>query len=159
MLAYLFWHRPKTSVDPAAYEEAQRSFHASLNTPSACFRVAELPFANGGGYEDWYLVESWQGLGELNEAAVDSMRRSHHDLAASMSANGWGAVLSLVRGEAAIPDGTEWFEKPRGESYEAFVASLPETAVWQRQMVLGPTPEFCATARESSARTRIWPSR
>jgi hypothetical protein len=157
VLAYLFWHRPRAGVDLAAYEDAQRSFHASLNTASACFRLAELPFESGGGYEDWYLLESWRGLGELNEAAVNSACRSHHDLAASMSANGWGAVLSLVRGDAAIPDGIEWFDKPRGEPYQAFVASLPGTTVWQRQMVLGPAPDFCAAAPRSSTRTRIWP--
>ena len=53
MLAYLFWHRPREDAEPAAYEEAQRRFHERLEVPSACFRLAALPFGSGGGYEDW----------------------------------------------------------------------------------------------------------
>ena len=64
MLAYVFWHRPRPDVDLGAYEEAQRSFHSSLGTTSASFRLAELPFDDGGsGYEDWYLVEDWEAGG------------------------------------------------------------------------------------------------
>jgi hypothetical protein len=160
MLAYVFWHRPNAGVDAAAYEDAQRSFHSSLETPSASFRVARMPFAaTSAGYEDWYLVESWSELGELSEIAVDSARRPAHDHAAAMSAAGWGAVFAPVRGRIAIPAGTEWFEKPRGEPYAEFIATLPEITVWQRQMVLGPGPEFCAAAPESEDRTRIWPDR
>ena len=40
MLAYLFWHRPGTGVDAGAYEEAQRGFHARIESASACFHVA-----------------------------------------------------------------------------------------------------------------------
>jgi hypothetical protein len=159
MLAYVFWHRPRQGIDHATYKDAQRTFHSSLETPSASFRLAELPFGDGeNGYEDWYLVENWEGLGDLNRAAVDSMRRPGHDLAASQSADGWGAVYSPVRGPASIPDGANWLHKPRGKSSEGFISSLPETAVWQRQMVLGPGPEFCAAAPASDGRRRIWPS-
>lgn len=158
MLAYVFWHRPRPEVDVAAYEEAQRSFHASLQMDSACFRLAQLPFASGGGYEDWYLLADWSGLGELNEAAVDERRDDSHGRVASMSADGWGAVYAAL-GEAAIPDGTEWLDKPREQPYEQFIASLPEGPAWQRQMVLGPAPEFCLASAESGGRERIWPDR
>lgn len=158
MLAYVFWHQPRPDVDPGAYEDAQRAFHSSLETTSAAFRLAELPFGDGGsGYEDWYLVENWEGLGDLNRIAVDPTRRPDHDLAASQSADGWGAVYSLVRGLGSIPDGADWLHKPRGTSSEDFIASLPETTVWQRQMVLGPGPEFCASIPASDGRARIWP--
>lgn len=158
MLAYVFWHRPRPGADVGAYENAQRGFHSSLETTSASFRLAELPFGDGGsGYEDWYLVESWEGLGDLNRAAVDSTRRPGHDLAASQSADGWGAVYSLARGSESIPDGVDWHHKPRGESREDFIASLAGTTVWQRQMVLGPGPEFCAAVQASDGRERIWP--
>jgi hypothetical protein len=30
--------------------------------------------------------------------------------------------------------------------------------VWQRQMVLGPGPEFCAVSPESVGREKIWPN-
>lgn len=158
MLAYVFWHRPRPDIDLAAYEEAQRTFHSSLESVSAAFRVAELPFGAGeSGYEDWYLVEDWDGLGALNRSAVDSARRPDHDLAAAQSADGWGSVYSLVRGPTSIPDGVDWRHKPRSQTSESFIASLPGTTIWQRQMVLGPGPEFCAAAPASAGRERIWP--
>jgi hypothetical protein len=158
MLAYVFWHRPRPDVGLGAYEDAQRAFHSSLEATSASFRLAELPFGDGGsGYEDWYLVENWEGLGNLNRTAVDPARRPGHDLAASQSADGWGAIYSPVRGPASIPDGADWLHKPRGESSVSFIASLAETTVWQRQMVLGPAPEFCAAVSASDSRERIWP--
>ena len=33
--------------------------------------------------------------------------------------------------------------KPADESHEAFLAATSAATVWQRQMTLGPTPEFC----------------
>jgi hypothetical protein len=159
MFAYLFWHRPRMDADRGLYEEAQRAFHASLETTSACFRVAALPFdGERDGYEDWYLVESWEGLGELNRAAVDSTRRPAHDHAASAAVDGWGGVYALIRGPASIPAGARWLDKPRGEPRERFVDALPESAVWQRQMVLGPAPEFCVAASEPGGRVRVWPN-
>jgi hypothetical protein len=71
-LAYVFWHRPREDVDPAGYEDSLRAFHATLDLPSASFRLEALPFDERGGYEDWYLVEDWARLGELNAAAVDA---------------------------------------------------------------------------------------
>jgi hypothetical protein len=159
MLAYVFWHRPRSGADRDAYEEAQRAFHASLETESGCFRVAELPFdRERDGYEDWYLVEDWAKLGELNRAAVDPQRLPTHDRAASAAADGWGAVYSLLRGPASIPAGAHWYDKPRGEPSERFLASLTEETVWQRQLVLGPGPEFCAALAESTGRKGIWPA-
>jgi hypothetical protein len=157
MLAYVFWHRPKGGVEPVAYEHAQRSFHAAIEAPSACFRLAKLPFASDGGYEDWYLVENWSDLGCLNEVAVDAIRRTDHDRAASMAADSWGAVYALVRGAAAIPTGAEWLDKPRDASSERFIASLPNTTVWRRQLVLGPAPEFCLSTLASATREAVWP--
>jgi hypothetical protein len=158
MLAYVFWHRLRPGTGLAPYEEAQWAFHSSLEMTSASFRVAELPFGAGeSGYEDWYLVEGWEGLGDLNRRAVDSTRQPHHDLAASQSADGWGAVYSLVRGPASIPDGADWLHKPRGKASEDFIASLPGITVWQRQMALGPGPEFCVAAPPSDTREKIWP--
>jgi hypothetical protein len=159
MLAYVFWHRPRVGLDSADYEQAQRAFHASLEVTSASFRIAKMPFGSGdSGYEDWYLVEDWEKLGELNGSAVDSTRRADHDRAASHAANGWGAVYSLLRGPASIPEGARWLDKPRGTPTEQFLASLAEAAVWQRQMVLGPGPEFCALSPKSAGREKIWPS-
>ncbi len=155
MLAYLFWHRPQAGADPAEYERAQQAFPTSIETPSACFRLAHLPFADEPGYEDWYLVDDWQGLGELNQAAVDRVRRPAHDRAAAIATTGWGGLYELTRGEATIPEGVEWIDKPRGAPAEDFVASLPHAAVWRRQLVLGPTPEFCGSVSRSADRVRL----
>jgi hypothetical protein len=155
MLAYVFWHRPRAGVVPGDYERAQRAFHASIETPSACFRLARLPFADEAGYEDWYLVDDWQGLGELNRAAVDRTHRPGHDRAAEMAATGWGGLYELVQGEAVIPEGTEWLDKPPGEPSAEFIASLPHQSVWRRQLVLGPALEFCCSAPASPYRNCI----
>ena len=161
MLAYVFWHRPGPDVDSGRYEEAQRAFHAALEIESACFRLEALPFepqSSGPAYEDWYLAENWGALGALNEAAVDPARRPAHDHAAAEMAAGWGGLYSLVRGPAAIPDGAEWYEKPRLVPSETFLADLPETTIWRRQLVLGPAPEICVAVPGAESRRRIWPA-
>jgi hypothetical protein len=155
VLAYVFWHRPAAAADVTAYEAAQRPFHAAIEVPSASFRIERLPFGDGSGYEDWYLVEDWAGLGKLNESAVDNARRDQHDHAASNAAAAWGSVYELVRGTAEIPAGVEWLDKPRNEPSADFIASLPHTSIWRRQLVLGPAPEFCGAGGASSARTPI----
>ncbi len=147
MLAYLFWHRPQGGVDAGEYEAAQRDFHARLESPSACFAVAEPPFGGGPAYEDWYLVDGWAALGELNAAAVDARNRPGHDRAAALAGDGWGGIYALVRGAATIPDAVRWLEKPRGRPLDFVLADLGEEAVvWQRQLVLGPAPELCLAA-------------
>jgi hypothetical protein len=158
MLAYVFWHRFRQGMDPKDYEEAQQGFHSSIEVESACFCLAALPFdASRDGYEDWYLVNSWDALDELNRTAVDSQRGPSHDRAAAAAADGWGAVYALARGPASIPAGVEWRDKPRGEPSKRFLASLPETTVWRRQLVLGPAPEFCVAVSDSAGRERVWP--
>jgi hypothetical protein len=158
VLAYLFWHRPGPDVDADGYEEAQRRFHAALETESACFRLAELPFDPSPGYEDWYLVEDWGALGELNEAAVDGVRRPAHDRAASDTVAGWGGLYTLVRGPATAPDGAEWYDKPPLVPTKTFLAGLPETTIWRRELVLGPAPEFCVAVPGAGSRERVWPA-
>lgn len=143
MLAYVFWHRPRAGVEASEYERRLRAFHERLGELSASFRVAPLPFAAGEGYEDWYLVDDWSALGTLNAAAVSGERQAPHDSAAELAAEGWGGIYALVRGAALPPLTAQWVSKPAGESYEAFLESLPAGTVWQRRLVLGPAPEFC----------------
>ena len=144
-LAYVFWHRPARGVAREDYERAQAEFHARLDRPSAFFHRDRLPFAEKDGYEDWYLVESWADLGELNAVAVDADHRPAHDAAAAGLAAGWGGVYALVRGAFEIPAAPHWLEKPRGEATDAFLAGLDRPLIWRRQLVLGPAPEFCVT--------------
>ena len=155
MLAYVFWHRPGSDVEVSDYEERLRAFHDALDSPSGSFLLDRLPFGDGGGYEDWYLVDGWAEIGELNERAVDPRHRSSHDSVALGAAGGWGGIYELLRGEPEIPQGVEWLDKPQGEPAQEFVASLPHLAVWRRQLLLGRGPEFCCTALASSTLTRI----
>ncbi len=159
MLAYVFWHRPRAGAEAAAYETAQRAFHASLDVQSACFRLEALPFGDRGtAYEDWYLVESWAALGELNATAIDAAHRASHDAAAALSAEGWAAILALVNGPPTIPDGVDWLDElPNAFSLKWRENALEDedATVWRRQMVLGPAPEFCLATGESAGRTRV----
>ena len=155
MLAYVFWHRPRANVERALYEESLRHFHRSLEAPSACFRVVELPFARMEGYEDWYLVEDWQALGALNQLAVDARHCAVHDAVARLTGDSWGGIYQLLRGAAEVPASTLWLVKPRDRSYADFLASLSGSAVWRRQMVLGPAPEFCVANGPVGGRTRL----
>jgi hypothetical protein len=143
MLAYVFWHRPRDGADQAAYEARLRAFHRVLSLPSASFRLSVLPFDEGAGYEDWYLVDDWSQLGELNRAAISGGCHAPHEAIAAVSGAGWGGVYALIRGHARPPMTARWTSKPGGEGYDVFLNSLRAPTVWQRQMVLGPAPEFC----------------
>ena len=154
-LAYVFWHRPRADVDRDGYEDALRAFHATLDLPSATFRLDALPFDERDGYEDWYLVEDWAALGVLNDAAVDAVHRPAHDVPARAVSEGWGGVYRLIRGEAEPPPLTQWGWKRPGEPLEDYLASQDAAAVWMRQMVLGPAPEFCLVAGDGSGRVAL----
>ena len=147
MLAYVFWHRPRAGVDREEYEHALARFHESLADPSAAFRLDRLPFGDGdAGYEDWYLVEDWTALGELNATAVDAAHKTPHDAAAQRAQAGWGGVYALVRGAAEPPRAARWQHRAPEE---------PDAALWQRQMVLGPAPEYCVVAGPPDGRVPI----
>jgi hypothetical protein len=154
VLAYLFWHRPGRDVD--AYERHLAEFHERLRgdpptgfAGSAAFRV-DVPWL-GSGYEDWYLVEDWNALGVLNVAAVDAAHKPDHDALARGAAHGVGGVYELRAGRLSIADtgSADWSAKPMGEPYPAWEEGLAEGrdpavfALWQRQLVLGPAPEYC----------------
>jgi hypothetical protein len=144
VLAYVFWHRPGDDVARSDYEERLRAFHDKLETPSASFRLHALPWKPVDGYEDWYLAEDWAALGALNEAALAAPRRAEHDAAAAASIAGWGGVYRLIDGAAEPPEAVRWAHE-RGEAQ----------AVWQRQMVLGPAPEFCLAGGPPRGRERV----
>lgn len=160
MLAYLFWHRPGPGVARGDYERRLSEFHAALadrGYTTGAFHLERLPFDPGGGYEDWYLIDDWAALGALDEAAVDARSRSVHDAVAGLSVHGWGAVYRLVGGEPVPPARARWVDKPAGAGYEGFIEALVGLTVWQRQLVLGPAPEFCVEDRNVAPRERVWP--
>ena len=154
-LAYVFWHRP--SPEALEYEAALQSFHRALGEAaiegfrrSAAFRV-QLPWCDG--YEDWYLVDDWGALGVLNEHAP---QLAEHGPVAAMSEHGAGGVYRLLLGEAALEASTvAWESKPPGMTYEAWRAQLTGRSVWQRQLVLGPGPEYCLPGQPGYERSVV----
>jgi hypothetical protein len=159
VLAYLFWHAPSDPVEREEYESRLLEFHEAIRgvvVESAAFRLDELPFARRAGYEDWYLVEDWAALGELNAAAVSGVRAAPHDAVARLARDGWGGVYRLMRGSSKVPDRGRWESKPADESYDSFLGREGAETIWQRQLVLGPAPEFFRSAESSEARLRIW---
>jgi hypothetical protein len=152
MLAYLFWHWPAPGVEHGAYVERLLAFHRALrSSPPPGFRgsrvlaVEGAPWTGGApAYEDWYLVDDFAALGRLNDAAVTAARQAPHDTVARLAGGGAGGLYRQLSAGAAAPDQVRWFSKPSTESYAAFLARFPAAETWQRQLVLGPAPEFCA---------------
>jgi hypothetical protein len=163
LLAYLFWHWKRPEITTTEYEDRQRDFHASLGASpspgfvhSLSFGVSNAPWAaSNEAYEDWYLVQDFGALGLLNEAAVTDSRAHPHDVAAAATAAGAGGLYALKFGRPLQrPQYAHWFAKPREMPYPDFYARVSpavdgaQGALWRRQMVLGPAPEFCLhTAR------------
>lgn len=160
MLAYVFWHTPHASVDPNLYEATLLSFHQSLDPTevdgfheSAVFRIEGAPWMSGPNvYEDWYLVRDLGALGSLNVAAVADRRQAPHDTLARLTGKGAAGVYALRRGLEVLCDAGQaaWFAKPVGTSYNEVVNMAEGIGqLWQRQLVLGPTPELCLLAGEA----------
>jgi hypothetical protein len=156
MLAYVFWHWPREGTDPRSYCDRLERFHRALAASgppgfrgSRSFLVEGVPGVahEGALFEDWYFVDDFAALGVLNDAAVAAPSRPTHDDTAREAAGGAGGLYRLHSARVASAAAAAWFGKPEGTSYAAFFASMPpEIELWQRQMVLGPAPEFCALA-------------
>ena len=175
MLAYITWHHPAREVDPAAYEHAIGHFHSSLaHRPpsgfagSASFRAAELPWLTApgsgpseppGGYEDWYLLDSWSALGVLEEACVSHGHLRAHDAVASKCDVSTGAVYRMSEGQPRLGDArvSVWVTPAREHEHPSIEALLgdgmdPATAgLWRRCLGLGPAPEYGLVAPEPPA--------
>jgi hypothetical protein len=133
-LAYVFWHWP--ARPGGDYEAAIQRFHDALRRPgTATFRLERAPFdAEAPLYEDWYPVEDWAAIGELNDHAVTGERKGPHDAVAHASRKGAGAIFR------PITDGPPLHEV----RFAAWSHTRPDgvDGVWQRQLVLGPAPEY-----------------
>ena len=167
MLEYVLWHQPADGVDAERYEAALTGFHDALRRSpprgfvrSCSYRVENATWLPGEtGYEDWYHVVDYTSLGLLNEAAVAARLRVVHDDAASLAGFGSAGLYELVRpATPELPALTSclWLTKPSGQPYEAFrdeVQAQFGAAVdfHQRQMTLGPAPEFCVAGPRSLA--------
>ena len=143
-LAYVFWHWP---AQRALYEERMEAFHGALERPgSVTFRLDRAPFDDPEPpYEDWYPVADWADLGALNDVAVSGPRRAPHDAVAAMSRKGAGGVYRLIAGAMPLGEVTHaaWTATPPPQP-------PPAGAVWQRQLVLGPAPEYAVLGASPS---------
>lgn len=165
MLAYVFWHWPYPNVDRKSYEDDLTKFHTSLASRkpdgfqySVVFRIEGAPWIgeHADAYEDWYLVEGSCDLDVLNDAAISHSHKDSHDRVALRAAGGAGGLYRFRQGQVNVRQSrfAVWFSKPTGASYETFYDSLslwttkPGVELWGRQMVLGPTPEFCLLSLE-----------
>ena len=164
MLAYAFWHWKRPDVSLETYEARQSDFQAALAAhPPEGFlrgstvRIEGAPWAAAGdlAYEDWYVIRGMSALEALNEGAVTAARKAPHDAVAQLAAGGTAGLYGLRAGSPmTTPSLATWFRKPSGLSYSALFEALAPTiatapaALWMRQMVLGPTPEFCLHSRD-----------
>lgn len=158
MLAYVFWHWPQPRIGREVYERRLIDFHDSLaaNTPagfhrSIVFRLRSAPgLGEQRGYEDWYLIDDFADLGALNSGAVSDSNAEPHDRIASLAAGGTAGIYRLCAGSPTFAGArwTAWLPKPAGMSYPDLLHDLaawtarPGHALWQRQLTLGPGPEF-----------------
>jgi hypothetical protein len=164
MLAYVFWHRPAAGVAPEAYVALLDRFQRSLAARppagfvhSACF-AAPAPnwLGDEPAYEDWYVVEDFAAIGVLNEAAVGRGHISAHDAAASAARDGTASIYRLIEGSPTLEQTrvATWIDKPRGVPSPLLAALLGDgmdgerAGLWQRQLALGPAPEYCVLAAE-----------
>ncbi len=163
MLAYVFWHWPNSGVSGAGYEEGLRRFQAALAAArppgwrqSQVFRLRGAPWtAQGTSYEEWYWLENSAALDALNSAAVSGGCRDPHDAVARQVAGGAAGLYRPINAVQGDFSRHIWFSKPEGWSYarlnDAMAQSRPESRLWQRQLVLGPTPELCLWSSREAA--------
>jgi hypothetical protein len=165
MLAYVFWHRPAAGVAPEAYAVLLERFHRSLAARPPAGFVHSGSFAvqapnwlgDEAAFEDWYVIEDFAALGVLNEAAVGRGHLSAHDAAARAAAEGTGAIYRLIEGSASLEHAhvAAWIDKPRGVASPLLAALLGDgmdgerAGLWQRQLAIGPAPEYCVLAAEA----------
>ena len=165
MLAYVFWHRRMSSVQRDSYEEKLIRYHTILDKSglsgfkgSLISRISGAPWMpdDSEAYEEWYLIDGSRVLDDLNEVAVTGSRKEPHDDVAHLARDLRAGLYQLKIGEASSVSGNliTWVSKPSGTTYKRFYDEISsylgddKTSLWRRQMILGPTQEFCILSRE-----------
>lgn len=171
MLAYVFWHQRKSKVAREEYQQKLLAYHQILQQQqpqgflfSFVLVSPSVPWMaeRSEVYEDWYVVKNSAALDSLDEAAVTGICREPHNQVARLADNGTGGLYRL---KGATIDPTQltnlrsatWFNKPTGMLYNELYEILHESRnkhkqqpdiLWQRQMTMGPAPEFCLHASD-----------
>ena len=165
MLGNVFWHRRNETAPRDVYEEKLTRFHQVLDEShlagfkgAVVARIAEAPWfvENSEAYEEWYVLDGSNVIDELNEAAVSGARKEPHDQLARLAKDFRAGLYQLKMGPFTTVSGNTatWLSKPAGTTYQSFYSTLSEYlavskgSLWRRQMVLGPTTEFCVTAAD-----------
>lgn len=160
MIAYVFWHQKLEHVRADEYEQALVDFQEMLlkaDIPGYLGAVvskiegAHWMSYDKSGYEDWYFLSGSEVLDKLNHMAVSGDRKDPHSSASRLAVNMHAGVYHLWKSETHYSDAewSVWFEKPPTmlyeQMYEEMCRFLPncDGDLWRRQMVLGPTPEYC----------------
>jgi hypothetical protein len=89
-------------------------------------------------------------LDRINLAAVTGKCEQPHHLVAKDAAYGTAGLYRPRIGSSDLSKkrNAVWFSKPSNLSYKDFFDQMEawcptQTSLWQRQMTLGPTTEFC----------------
>ena len=160
MLAYTFWHWKSSEVSRELYETALSEFQKSLAAASpegfqgsSVARINGAPWTGAAteAYEETYLLKGSYAMDILETAAVSAQCKAAHDHAARMAAGGCAGLYRLRLGAENIFQAhvAAWFAKPAGTTYDELYRLITQrvdssqTSLFGRQMVLGPTPEFC----------------
>jgi hypothetical protein len=180
VLAFVFWHWPRTGVGREEYEMRLVAFHDQLAFAppggmerSLIWRVSGATWLpSGSGYEDWYLLDNSAALDAINRDAIARTLGEHHHAVARLSGGGTSGLYQPAQTAAGVTAGTLaiWFSKPAGMSYGDLFSRMDAGPgrLWSRMLVLGPTPEFCLLEAESQpvpeeygplavAREAVWP--
>ncbi|MEM0136460.1 MAG: hypothetical protein QXU18_14735, partial [Thermoplasmatales archaeon] len=103
------------------------------------------------GYEDWYYMTDSGVIDILNRGAITGNMMPVHNNAAGLATGMHAGLYQLKSSSAKNKEATWciWLSKPSGRSYDDFERMIGSTVashnvdLFRRQMVLGPTPEFC----------------
>jgi hypothetical protein len=155
VLAYVFWHWPRPGIEREEYEGRLVDFHREMSRSlptgvrrSLVWRVSGAPWLpSGSGYEDWYLVDDSAALDLINRDAVTGVLGTRHEAVARLSGGGTAGLYQPAQIAAGVVECALaiWFSKPGGLSYGDLYSRLDAAPgrLWQRMLVLGPTPEYC----------------
>ena len=123
-------------------------------------RAVDAGSVDGGGdYEDWYLLDGWNAVGVIEEAAVAQGHTTAHEAIAQLAGPATSGVYRLGEGHARLADTrlSVWVSRARGHAGPTIADLLGDgmdrrtSGLWRRCLGLGPAPEYCVLACEESS--------